>query len=144
MKNRYAIAIALLVSGTFALSGLAFAHGTEKHDKAATTDAQMKKLHAMMPMFSIASAKLEIAIEKGDAVTVEREAGKILKAMPDLKSTKPHKNVNQRKQYIDLANDLEAAVNSTVFLAQKGDFPETKAVFKKVEDVCAACHAQVL
>lgn len=140
MKNRSTITC--LVLGMLALSGMAFAHGTEKHGKTTPADAQMKKLHAMMPMFSVASAKLEAAIEKGDAATVEVEAGKILKALPDLKKSKPHKNVNQRKKYVELATTLGMAINSTAHLAQKGDFAEAKTAFKKVEETCAACHAK--
>lgn len=142
MKNRYVVAIACCMLGTLVFSEVTFAHGTERHDKTAPANARMKKLHAMMPMFSVASAKLETALEKGDAASVEMEAGKILKAVPDLKKSKPHKNVNQRKQYVDLATALEAAVHSTVFPAQKGDFAEAKAVFKKVEEICSACHVK--
>lgn len=57
--------------GLLTIYGQAFAHGTEKHGKSAPADVQMKKLHDMMPIFSVASAKLEAAIEKGDAAAVE-------------------------------------------------------------------------
>jgi len=105
-------------------------------------DAQMKKLHAMMPMFSVASAQLETALEKGDAPTAGREAGKILTAIPDLKQSKPHKNVKQRKKFLELATSLDQSVTATNDLAQKGDFAGAKVTFKKVEEVCAACHAK--
>jgi len=41
----------------------ASAHGKDTHG--GTVDAQMKKLHAMMPVFSVALAELESALEKG-------------------------------------------------------------------------------
>jgi hypothetical protein len=83
MGNRSVAAAIVLVVG-LAYSGVAFAHGTEKHDKHAAADAQMKKLHAIMPMFSLVSAELEKAIEKRDMAAVELEAGKMLQAIPKL------------------------------------------------------------
>lgn len=142
MNNRYSIVINCLVLGLLALPGVVFAHGTEKHEKKAPVDAQMKKLHVMMPMFAVASARLEAALEKGDAYAVEVEAGKIQQAVPDLKKSKPHKNSNQRKKYVELATNLGTAVNTTVSLAQRGDFAGAKAAFKRVEELCSACHAK--
>jgi len=142
MKSRYTIAILCFNYWTSALTGVALSHGTENHDKITPADAQMRKLHAMMPMFSVASGKLEAAIERVDAVTVEVEAGKILKALPDLKKSKPHKNVNQWKKYVELATNLETAVATTVELSKKGDLARTRAAFKRIEDICAACHAK--
>ena len=118
------------------------AHGTENHGKMVPTDAQMKKLHAMMPMFSYASAGLETALEKGEITAVKTEAGKILAAIPDLKRSKPHKNIKQRKKFVGLATNLEEAVSSTVNLGKKGDLAGAKAAFRKVEEACAACHAK--
>lgn len=123
-------------------SGLAFGHGPEKHGKMIPVDAQMKKLHAMMPMFSVATAGLETALEKNDVPAVKSEAGKILAAIPDLKKSKPHKNINQRKQFAVLASSLEKAVTSTVEMSKSGDRAGAVAAFKKVEDACAACHAK--
>ena len=123
------------------LSGMAFAHGTEKHGAMVPVDARMKKLHAMMPMFSVASAKLETALEHGDAVAAEAEAGKITAAIPDLKKSKPHKNIKQRKNFVEHASNLEETMNPTIDLVKKGDFAGAKTSFKKVEKVCAACHA---
>ena len=117
------------------------AHGTEKHGKTAPSAAQMKKLHGMMPMFSVASAKLEAALDKGDVATVEVEAGKIMAVLPDLKKSKPHKNIKQRKKFVALATDLEKTISTTVDLAKKGDLAGAKSAFKMVEEVCAACHA---
>jgi soluble cytochrome b562 len=118
------------------------AHGTGKHDKTSAADVRMKKLHDMMPMFSAASAGLESSLEKGDATTAKTQADRILAAVPDLKKSKPHKNVKQLKKYVGLATKLEETVTSTVNLANKGDIVGAKTAFKKVEEACAACHAR--
>lgn len=136
------IAVTCHVVMTLALSGVAFAHGTEQHGKTAAADAQMKKLHDMMPMFSLASAGLETALEKGDVTVVEAEAEKILAAIPDLKKSKPHKNIKQRKIFVKYAAKLEETITSTAVLAKQGDFPGAKAAFKHAEKACAACHAK--
>jgi len=130
-----------LALGLSTIQGAAIAHGTEKHGKTAQSAAQMKKLHAIMPMFSVASARLEAALDKGDAAAVEEEAGKILAAIPDLKKSKPHKNIKQRKKFVELAINFEETVISTVDLAKKGDIAGAKTAFKKAEEICAACHA---
>jgi cytochrome c556 len=141
MKNRYTLAMTCLVLVTLASHGVVFAHGTEMHGKSAPMDAQMMKLHAIMPMFSVTSANLEAALEKDDVAAAEAEAGKILAALPDLKKSKPHKNIKQQKKFMDLATNLGKTVNGTLDLAKKGDRAGAKAAFKKVVEVCAACHA---
>lgn len=141
MRNRFAITALCLALGPFTMYGQALAHGTKEHGGMAM-DAQMKKLHAMMPMFSTASAQLETALDKGDALAAETETGKILVAIPDLKKSKPHKNIKQRKKFVELAASLEKSVTSTKDLAQKGDFGGAKAAFKIVEETCAACHSK--
>lgn len=118
------------------------AHGTEKHGKTSAADARMKKLHDMMPVFSVASAELESALEKGDAAAAKTQADRILAAVPDLKKSKPHKNIKQLKKFVELASDFEKTMTSTVDLIKKDDLSGAKAAFKKVEDVCAACHAK--
>jgi soluble cytochrome b562 len=139
MRSRCAIAVICLMLGAY---GQALAHGTEKHGKAAPADAQMKKMHDMMPMFSLASARLETSLEKGDTAAVESEAGKMLAAIPDLKKSKPHKNIKQRKEFAGLATKMEKNLISTVELAKSGDLAGAKTAFKKVEEICAACHAK--
>jgi len=118
------------------------AHGTEKHDNMVPVDAQMKKLHAIMPTFSVACANMETALEKGEIAIVASEAEKITSAIPDLKKSKPHKNIKQRRKFVDHAASLEKAVITTVDLAKKGKLVEAKAAYKKVEGVCSACHAK--
>lgn len=142
MKNISTITVTCLVLVTLALSWVAFAHGTEKHGNKAAADAQMKKMHDMMPMFSVASAALETALEKGDVTVVEMEAEKIIAAIPDLKKSKPHKNIKQRKIFVKYAATLEETIASTANLAKQGDFAGAKAAFKNAEEACAACHAK--
>lgn len=141
MKKKVISITLSLVMGLLTSQGVAFAHGTEKNDKTAAAETRMKKLHAIMPMFSVASAELETALEKGDTATATTQADRILAAVPDLKRSKPHKNVNQRKIFVGLATKLEETVTSTADLVKKGDIAEAKAAFKKVEGICAACHA---
>ncbi len=142
MRKRGAVITLSLVMGSLTLYGVAFAHGTEKHGKMVPADAQMKKLHAMMPMFSLASAGMETALEKGDMAVLGTEAEKITTAIPDLKKSKPHKNIKQREKYVEHVTNLEKMVIATVSLAKNGDFAEAKVTFKKVEEACAACHAK--
>jgi len=118
------------------------AHGTEKHDNMVPIDAQMKKLHAIMPMFSMASANMEAALEKGEIAIVASEAEKITSAIPELKKSKPHKNIKQRSKYVAQASNLEEAITTTVDMAKKGNLAEAKAAYKKVEETCAACHTK--
>jgi len=139
MRSRCAIVVICLVLGAY---GQALAHGTEKHGKAAPADAQMKKMHDMMPMFSLASARLETSLEKGDTAAVESEADKMIAAIPDLKKSKPHKNIKQRKEFVELATKMERYLISTVESAKNGDLAAAKTAFKKVEEICAACHAK--
>lgn len=140
-KRSLAVTISMVL-GLFISHGIALAHGTEKHDTVAPMDAQMKKLHAIMPLFSLASAKMETALEKGEIALLESEAGKITAAIPDLKKSKPHKNIKQQSTFTDHATNLEKAVITTVNLAKKGNLAEAKAAFKKVEQACTACHAK--
>ena len=142
MRNRCISITIGLALGSLAFSGAASAQGSEKHGKSVPANAQMKKLHGMMPMFSVSSAKLETALEKGEVAAVVTEAEKIIAAIPDLKKSKPHKNIKQRKRFVELATNLEETVTTTVDLAKKGDLAGAKAAFKKVEEVCAACHAK--
>ncbi|MSN27394.1 MAG: hypothetical protein GJV46_16215 [Geobacter sp.] len=142
MKNKYVAGALSLVIGMLTLNGIAIAHGTEKHGKSAAAEAQMKKLHSMMPMFSLASAKLETALEKGEVATAEAEAEKIVAAIPDLKKSKPHKNVKQQTKFVELAANLGKTVATSVAQAKNGDLAGAKVSFKKAEEICAACHAK--
>ncbi|MDD2733592.1 MAG: cytochrome c [Desulfuromonadaceae bacterium] len=136
--KRYAIAvIAILI-----IQGLASAHEGENHTKRHKEYTQMEKLHKIMPMCAQVQVNINEALLKGDAATIKNEAGKILAALPDLKKSRPHKNIEQRKKFVRLATKLEEPVTTTVYLANKGDFAEAKVAFKRVEEACAACHAK--
>ncbi len=132
------LSLAILLS---VQSGMALAHGTEKHGKTTPADAHIKKLHGMMPMFSTCSANIEAALDKGDAAAIEAEADKINSAILDLNKTKPRKNISQSKKMTAQINSLGTAINSTTDLAKKGDFAGAKASFKEVDKSCIACHA---
>lgn len=134
------ITVVLSAGSIFIAPIEASAHGRDP--RGGRVDEQMKKLHAIMPMFSVASAELESALEKGDAGAATASAGKILAAVPDLKKSKPHKNIKQHKKFVELAARLEKSVISTVDLIHKNDLSGARAAFKKVEEVCAACHAK--
>ncbi len=141
-RHNVIIAIGGIFLGLSISTGIAFAHGTEMHDKAMMADPQMKKLHAMMPMFSLASAELESALEKGDKETAKAHADRILAAVPDLKKSKPHKNFKQQKKFVEHAVQFDATVASVVESLKKDDLSGAKTAYKKAEKICAACHAR--
>jgi len=130
----------VLSTGLLFITPKASAHG--KDPRGGAVDGQMKKLHAMMPMFSIASSELETALEKGDSAAALVQAEKIKTAAPDLKKSKPHKNLKQRKKFVQIATSFDEAIASTVDLIKKDDLSGAKTTFKKVEELCAACHAK--
>lgn len=124
------------------IQGGAFAHEGERDTKKHKTNAQMQKLHGMMPVYAMALAKLETALKKGNAAAVEAEAGKMLATTPDLIKGKPHKNLKQLKTFRSIAAGFESDLKETVELAKKGDFPKARDAFKKAEAKCAECHAK--
>lgn len=142
MKNKVFTALRYAALGVLIMAKITYAHGTEKHDKGMQEDAQMKKLHAMMPIFSVSLAQMEAALEKGDRDVVVAEGDKILAAIPDLKKSKPHKNIKERKKFVDMASSLDLSVKSTIGHAQNNDFSSAKSALKKVEVACATCHAK--
>jgi cytochrome c556 len=136
MKGLIYIAVALCVSILMVYPIAAFAHGDDRMDE------QMHKLHAIMPMFSVASAELETAIGKGDATEVKVQADKILAALPDLKKSKPHKNLKQIAAFKAIAAKFGDDASTVRKLAEKGDFRAAKEAFAKLESRCAECHAK--
>lgn len=135
-------AAAITACAFMLIQGAAFAHEGEKHGGKQKTDAQMQKLHDMMPMYGAALANVEKALEKKDAAAVEAEAGKMLATTPDLKKAKPHKNLKQLKTFRNIAAGFESDLKETVELAKKGDFVKAKTAFGKAESKCAECHAK--
>jgi cytochrome c556 len=118
----------------------AFAHEGKEHTQGKKDEAQMHKLHKMMPMYAQVQAKIAEAIERGDATAVEAETGKLQATIPDLKKAKPHKNLNQLKTFRNIATGFGKDLKETVTLAKNGDFDKAKDVFKKAEAKCAKCH----
>lgn len=125
MKMLLSFAMFLTAGSLLVMPIEVLAHGKEDHK--VVMDEQMKKLHAIMPMFSLVSANMETALEKGEIAIVESEAEKITTAIPELKKSKPHKNIKQRSKFVDHASNLEKAVITTVDLAKKGALVEAKA-----------------
>lgn len=141
MGKIYSVTLSVAL-GLLTLNGVAYAHGTEKHDKKAPVDAQMKKLHAMMPMLAVASTELVSALDKADTTAAKMQADKIQALVPDLKKSRPHKNHNQQKMFVELATSFDETMKSTVDFIDKDDLPGAKTAFKKVEAICTACHVK--
>lgn len=141
IRKNPAIVVGLLCT-LLSLHGGAFAHEGEQHRKKHKVDPQMEKLHKMMPLYAQAQAKINEALEKRDAATVEAESGKILATTPDLKNIKPHKNLKQMKTLREIASAFEGDVKATAAGAKKGDFAAAKAAFTQAQKRCDACHAK--
>lgn len=137
MKISSIIALTCLIFEILAIIG--FAHGIDRHGM---DDPQMKRLHAMMPMFSEELAKLEGALKKGDAALVQLQCDKILRELLALKKSRPHKNAKERKKFVELATNLETSVIVTANLVQRGDLAAGRGAFKRIEATCIACHAK--
>ncbi|MBT1075816.1 cytochrome c [Geobacter grbiciae] len=120
--------------------GGALAHEGEMYGKK-HHDARMDKLHRIMPMYAEAQTKINGALEKGDATTVEAEARKIAETVPALKKAKPHKNLKKIDTFKKIADAFGSKVMATVALAKKGDITGAKTAFKKAEEKCNECHA---
>jgi hypothetical protein len=135
-------AVVITISAFLLIHGRAFAHEGEMHGHEHQADAQMQKLHAMMPMYAVEQSKVEAALEKGDPAAVEIEAGKMLASVPDLKRSKPHKNLKQLKIFRSIAAHFENDLKETVALAKTGAFVKAKVVFKNAEAKCVECHAK--
>lgn len=142
MKKGIFIAVSCAAVSVSVMTGMAFGHGAGKHRRTMQEDAQMKKLHAMMPAFSTAVGNMETALKSNDKAIFESEAKRILAAIPDLKKSKPHRNVKQRREFVELAGQLEAAVKETADSVRSGDIANAKKYFSGLEKTCAACHAK--
>lgn len=122
------------------IQGGAFAHEGEHHAKGHKEDAQMDKLHKIMPMYAQAQAKINEALTNGDAATIKEETGKILATIPDLKNAKPHKNVEQIATFRKIASVFAGDVKKTAVLAKTGDFAGAKDAFQFAQMRCDECH----
>jgi cytochrome c556 len=133
---------AITIFAFLLVQGVAFAQEGEKHGGKHMADPRMQKLHDMMPMYAMTLAKINVALEKGDAATVELETGKILATTSDLKKAKPHKNLKEHKSLREIASAFEGEVKATIAMSKKGDFTGAKAAFAKAQKKCDECHAK--
>ncbi len=137
---KYLFRTTLWVVLTASVVSSAYAHGTDLRGD--HIDAQMKKLHAIMPIFSLASAELELAIVKGDASAAKVQADKILAAVPDLIKSIPHKNKKQISAFRSIAARFSDDVMNCRGLVEKGNFREAHTAFITIEKRCTECHAR--
>lgn len=141
MNKRFSTIAACLIGAFFVFQGAAFAHEGEKHGKK-HNGAQMDKFHKIMPMYAQGQAKINGALEKGDAAAVEVEAEKILATISDLKKSKPHKNLKKLDTFKKIADAFNSDVAATAAMAKKGDIAGAKDAFKKAGEKCDECHAK--
>ncbi len=132
----------ITVTAFLLLPGVAFAQEGEKHMKNHKQDVQMGKLHRMMPMYAQAQAKINDALEKGDASTVAKETRKILATIPDLKRAKPHKNLQELKAMGKIASAFEEDIRNTAALAKEKEFTKARVAFEKAQKRCNECHVK--
>ncbi len=131
---------AMTISAFLLIQGGAFAHQGEMHQGKHQEDAQMDRLHMMMPVYAQAQAKINEALLTGDAATIKKEAGKILATITDLKNAKPHKNLKQLATFRKIASALEGDVKKTATMAKIGDFAGAKDSFQFAQMRCDECH----
>lgn len=131
---------AMVIGAILLFQGGAFAHEGEHHGGMHGNDAQMEKLHKLMPMYAQAQAKINEALINGDAATIKEETGKILAAIPDLKNAKPHKNIKQVAAFRKIASAFAGDVKKTAVLAKTGDFGGAKGAFQFAQMRCDECH----
>lgn len=132
--------LALLIS-VLAIAGAAFAHEGKAHGKG-KADAQMAKMHKMMPRYATSETAINAALEKGDAATVAKETDYLLTTTAELKKAKPHKKVKELKDFQRIAESFENDIKLTGELARKGEVQGAKAAFTNAQKWCSACHAE--
>lgn len=128
--------VAFLMS--YAVAGASQEHEHGKHHK----DAQMAKLHRMMPRYAKTQALIQAALEKGDLKGVVKQTDYILSTTPDLKKSTPHKNSAQRAEFIGFASDFERDVEAVADAAKKGDLEGARGAFASAVKQCNSCHAK--
>jgi len=131
----------LMVWAFLLTHGSAFAHGGEEHGTNHSA-AQMDRFHKMMPMYAQVQAKINEALEKGDTAAVGVEAEKILATLPDLKKSKPHKNLKKIDTFKKIADAFGADVRTTANMAKNGNLTGAGVAFRKAEERCKECHAK--
>lgn len=129
----------LLLLVVLTVEGTSFAHEGHVHGHE-KSDAQMAKLHKMMPQYGRSQEAIKGALDKGDVATVEKETAYLLSTIPDLKRSKPHKRVKEVADFKAIAEGFRKDVQLTAALAQKGDLAGAKASFGDAQHQCDECH----
>jgi hypothetical protein len=129
------IKLTLMAGALLLMGGISFAHEGHGH-----ADEQMAKLHQIMPRYAAAQATINMALNKGDTGMVAKEADDILLTTADLKKSKPHKRVDQIKEFRRIAGHFEKDIRATSELAREGDLEAAKKSFANAERQCTACH----
>jgi cytochrome c556 len=105
-------------------------------------DEPMAAQHRLMAIYAQALAKINAALQKGDAALVKTETRKMLATIPELKKLTPHKNRKGQKAIGRIAAAFEADLKTTSARAAKRDLAGAREAFRKAEEKCAACHAK--
>jgi len=135
----------LLASATMALAVDADGHGHGKepggkqHGKH-RQDAQMARLHKMMPRYARAQVSIDSALRRGDRLAIAKETAYLLSTTADLKQSKPHKNPGGVEEFKEIAAGFELDVKLTADSAKRGDLAGAKAAFASARKQCDACH----
>lgn len=119
---------------------VAFAHEGMNHDEMHQADAQMQKLHHIMPLYAQAQAKINEALTNKDKAAIGSETGKILATISDLKTAKPHKNLKEIKTFRKMASAFAGDVKKTALLAKSGDLDGARDAFQRAQKRCEECH----
>lgn len=105
-------------------------------------EEHMAGQHRLMATYAQAQAKINEALQKGDAAVVKAETRKLLATIPELKKITPHKNRKGQKAIIRIAAAFEADLKTTAERIGKQDFTGAGKAFGKAEGKCSACHAK--
>jgi hypothetical protein len=134
---------ALLVSGIVSIAAFrpVQIHAQMEHG-GMHMDEQMAAQHLLMATYAQAQAKINEALQKGNAGTVEAETRKLLATIPDLRKLTPHKNRKGHKAIGLIAAAFERELKTTAARAAKRDLAGAGKAFEKVVEKCAACHAR--
>jgi hypothetical protein len=104
------------------------------------TEKHMAAQHRLMATYAQAQAKINEALQKGDAAVVKAETRKLLATIPELKKITPHKYRKGQKAIGEIAAAFEADMKTTLVRIGKRDFAGSGKSFGKAEEKCSACH----
>lgn len=105
-------------------------------------EEHMAAQHSLMATYAQAQAKINEALQKGDAAVVKAETRKLLATIPELKKVTPHKNIKGQNTIERIAAAFEADLKITAAKAAKRDLAGSGKSFGKAEEKCSACHAK--